>query len=130
MLFFVSTSAFPGWLSSVLFAFLGLYGVFVSSALLLLVVCFIDALLINKHEGNMEVLCSASAEENTIYEALLYLRHDVIHGTLLQVRRFLALLLPHWPSGCSYKGVFSSGSRQGNLSGWHVGTLESEYNHV
>ena len=28
-------------------AFLGLYGVFISSALLLLVVCFIDALIIN-----------------------------------------------------------------------------------
>ena len=70
--------------------------------------------------------------KNTIYEALLYLRHDVIHGTLWQVRRCLALLLPHWPSRCSYKGVFevSSGSRQRNLSGWHVGTRESECNHV
>ena len=81
----------------------------------------------------MKVLCSDSAEENTIYEALLYLRHDVIHGTLWQVSRFLALLLPHWPSGCSYKGVLEVSSGEPSKETCQDGTWElvnPNYNHV
>ena len=104
-------------------AFLGLYGVPTADTRRARRLCFfgIDAAYCllhyhQQHEGNLEVLCSASAEERTtICEAPLYLRQDVNHGTLWQVRDFLQCYFVTGPSGCSNKGVFevSSASRRG-----------------
>ena len=78
--------------------------VFVSSALMLLIACFI---IVNNTKETWRY-CA-------VLQAPLYLRHDGNHGTLLQLRDLWHCYFVTGPSGCSNKGVFevSSASRRG-----------------